>query len=55
MLRCQRGPSSTVTTSVSSTSLPILFSTSVRSISRSTSTSSENALPSVMPAPYMSR
>jgi hypothetical protein len=50
ILRCQRALSSTVTTSAPSTFPPTLFSTSVRSMSRSTSISSGNALLSVMSA-----
>jgi transglutaminase/protease-like cytokinesis protein 3 len=50
MLSCQRALSSTTITSASSTSPPTLFSTSAPSMSRSTFTSSGNALQPVMSA-----
>jgi hypothetical protein len=52
MLCCRRALSSTTITSAPSTSPPTPFSTSVQGMSRSTSTSSGNTLPSVMSASY---
>jgi hypothetical protein len=55
MSRCRRALSSTMTTSVPSTSPPIPFNISAPRMSRSTSTSSKNTLPSAMLASYTSR